>query len=147
MLTVIACGMLAIVLGLTLPLVAVPKTLPIDQQLEMSSNMVEVAFVVAPPAAMVGAFALILLLPPLRPPAPPKGSGPAAPLPRPRGLSGNPPPLLYYLFWDGEQRGPLGLPQLKDMSARGEIPPGALYTFKGAADWQPIENLRTLLST
>ena len=63
----------------------------------------------------------------------------AAPQP---GISAVP---LYYLYQGDAQSGPFTMADLRKMASAGAIRPDALYSFEGAADWQPIEKLQRML--
>ena len=51
----------------------------------------------------------------------------------------------YYLYQGEAQSGPFTLADVRKMALAGAIRPDALYSFEGAADWQPIEKLQRML--
>lgn len=52
---------------------------------------------------------------------------------------------LYYIARDGEQQGPYTVTQLRNMWQSGTITAHTQYWFEGAASWQPLIRIRTLL--
>lgn len=49
---------------------------------------------------------------------------------------------LFYLDPEGESRGPVTGPEIKDLEARGEISANILVSFSHREEWMPLGELR-----